>query len=70
MRTKPALVLGAVAALLQTATIGAQANRSSGQRPSQSVTYQTATTKSGRTVILKSHGTWVDQGNAALVGGG
>lgn len=30
-----------------------------GQRSSKRVTYETATTKSGRTVILKSDGTWV-----------
>lgn len=60
MQTRSSVVaVVTLAALLQTAAIRGQTNRGSGQRSTQNVTYQTATTKSGRTVILKSNGTWV-----------
>jgi hypothetical protein len=63
MKLKPSvLTVATVLLLLQTSNIIAQTrkpNRTPAARPSQSVTTQTATTKDGRTVILKSDGTWV-----------
>ena len=63
MKTKSAiLTVVAAMVLLQTGIVSAQTrqgNRAPAPQPSQPVTTQTAITKDGRTVILKSDGTWV-----------
>ena len=62
MKLKPAIVAPiAMLLLVNAASFSAQTrnrNRAPVTRPSQPVTTQTAVTKDGRTVLLKSDGTW------------
>lgn len=59
MRIRSAgFALAVVASLLLSTPVGGQTKTRSTQRSPQKMTYETATTKSGRSVILKSDGTW------------